>query len=196
MVVEAAYAFGLVVAFVVGVDDVAVPERVVGKDEAARANQREEGLVGFDVGALVAVEESQVEGQSESRGFLVGIADDERDAVGVGRIFDPRSSKILHFIVLFEGPQVGIAHVLGVLVSQAGQPFGHAQGRVAAERADLEDALGAYHRHEHLQQSSLQVAAGHVAMEGADIGVAPEPIEIVGLWRGMFAHVVFQGGGH
>ena len=60
-VVEAADALRLVVAVVVGVDYMTVPEGVVGKDYRSFRHYREQHLVGLGVCPLVSVEESEVE---------------------------------------------------------------------------------------------------------------------------------------
>ena len=63
-VVEGLDALGLRVAIVGMVDDMAVPQGVVGNDEAPRAQDGEHHLVGLAVGALVAIDECHVEGDA------------------------------------------------------------------------------------------------------------------------------------
>ena len=61
VVVEASYAYGLMVVVVGGVCDVSVPQRVVGKDEGSLVHQGQDVLVSLHVRALVAVDEGHVE---------------------------------------------------------------------------------------------------------------------------------------
>ena len=61
VVVEASYAYGLMVVVVGGVGDVSVLQRVVGKDEGSLVHQGQDVLVSLHVRALVAVDEGHVE---------------------------------------------------------------------------------------------------------------------------------------
>ena len=147
-VVEGLDAPGLWVAVVGMVDDMAVPQGVVGNDEAPRAQDGEHHLVGLCVGALVAIDECHVEGDAQARCLADGVANDERHLVGNRRPLYPRTCEVLLFVVDLEGVQVAV-----VL-----QSLRHAEGRIATERTHLEDVLGTNHLYQHLQQAALQMA--------------------------------------
>ena len=140
-VVEGLDAPGLWVAVVGMVDDMAVPQGVVGNDETPRAQDGEHHLVGLLVGALVAIDECHVEGDAQARCLADGVANDERHLVSNGRPLNPWTGEVLLFIIDLEGVQVAV----GI------QSFSHAERGIATEGAHLEDVLGTNHLHQHLQ---------------------------------------------
>ena len=73
VVVEGNNAVGLLVFLVLGVDDVAVPKGVVGKDETTGAQNAEHCFVGLLIGTLVAVDESHVELDAQFGGLEWGL---------------------------------------------------------------------------------------------------------------------------
>ena len=175
VVVEEADAAGLWVAVVCGVDDVAVPKGVVGEDEAAGTEQGEDGLVGLDVCALVAVDEGHIEGYAQTRGFTVGVADDELNAVGDVGVFYPRAGEVFLFVVDFEGIDAAAGF----------EALGHADGTVAGECPDFKYVAGTYHADEHPEQTALKMAAGHAAVEQMDVGRTAEAVEVAALGVGV-----------
>ena len=182
MVVEPQDALCLLVVVVGLVYHMTVPQRIVGDDIAARPQHRHHHVVALAVGALVAVDEGHVERHAQSRCLGQRVADDERDLVGHGRLLNPRAGKVLHLVV----------HLKRVEPSAVRQSLCHGYGGVAAERSHLEDGLRTYHLDQHLQQPSLQVVAGHPAVDGVDVGGPPKPVQVVGLWRGVSEDVVVE----
>ena len=128
VVVECLYAAGLAVVVVGRVYHVAVPQRVVGDDVTAVADDGQQGVVGLPVGALVAVYEGHVKLYAQAGSLYIGIAYAELDAVGHGRALYPRPGKVLHLIVYLVGPHGATFF----------QTLCHADGAVAAERAHFE----------------------------------------------------------
>ena len=171
MVIKATYALCLVVTVVGWVCHVSVPQRVVCQDESAWTQYLEHHLVGLYIGALVAIDEGHIKLQSQFWCLLDGIADDELYLIGHGRALYPRTCEVLLLIVDLEG--IDLVAFL--------QSLGHAECAVATECAHLQDAPGTYHLYQHLQQSSLQVSAGHSSVQHIDVGGAPQTIQIVGL---------------
>ena len=77
IIIKATDALRLLVTVVVGVGDVTIPKGVVGEDKGAWSHKGEEGFVGLDIGALVAIKECHIKLHTEFPGLLPGITDDE-----------------------------------------------------------------------------------------------------------------------
>ena len=178
-VVEGTDALGLLVAVVSRVDDVPVPQSIIRQDVSSRVQDAHHHLVSLDVGALVAIHESQVEHHTQFGCFNVGIADAEINLVGNIRTFNPGTGEILHLVVDFEG--VELAALL--------QSLGKADGAVATEGAHLKNILGADHLHQHLEQSALDVPARHTSVDGMDVGGTIETVEIIALRLDVLADI-------
>ena len=151
------------------VDDVPVPQGIVGKDVSAGPDDGQNLFIDFCVGTLVAVDESHIEHNPEFWGFFGGITDAEVDPAGHRRPLDPRSCEVLHLIVDFIGIEFPVLF----------QSFGHADGRIAAECPHLEDVLGVYHVDEHLQKPSLKMSACHSSVNSVDVRCTIEAIEVI-----------------
>ena len=108
IVVEGLDALCLTVVVVGMIDDVAVPEGVVGEDESSWTQNGEHHLVAVAIGSLVTIDEGHVEGDAELRGLREGVADDEADLRGLGRPFYPGTGEILHLVVDLEGVEVSV----------------------------------------------------------------------------------------
>ena len=175
-VVEMAYALRLrilaggLVWGVGGVDDVTVPESVVGQDKGAGAHVRQQGFVVVGVVALVGIDKGEVEGAKRGQ-QRQGVADVEVDLVGPGRPFEPWPREVLLLVV----------DLYGVQLSPRLECAGHTKGAVAGESAQLDDAPRPCHVNEHRQQAALQMAAGHARVVQVQVRGAPEPVQILRL---------------
>ena len=129
-----------------GVGDRAVADHVVADDDRAGAGeaQRPGEIVG--VAALVGVDEDEVEGAVEGGQRVEGRAGDQLDPVGEAGAGDVRAR---HLGV----PPLGLQ---GDEPAALGKGAGEPDRRVAAEGADLEDAAGARHAGEEVQELALQ----------------------------------------
>ena len=161
--------------------DLTVPERIVGEDETTRAEDGQHHLITVAIGALVAIDEGHVELDAEFRSLNECIANDELYLVGHGGAFDPGTREVLHLVV----------DLKGVEPSAVVEALCHGDGTVTAERADFKDRGGTYHPDEHLQQATLQVSAGHTAMNRMDVRGAPETIKVVGFRLRVAQDVIF-----
>ena len=123
------------------VDDVPVPQRIVCQNISARIQNLHHHLVGFDIGALVAIHESQVKHHPQFGCFNVGIADAEINLVGNIRTFNPRAGEIFHLVIDFES--IELASFL--------QSLSQTDGAVATEGSHLKNILGANHLNQHLE---------------------------------------------
>ena len=81
-VIECSDALGLMVTVVGWVVDVPVPQRIVCQNLSARIQNLHHHLVCLDIGALVAIHESQVKHHPQFGCFFVGIANTEINLVG------------------------------------------------------------------------------------------------------------------
>ncbi len=72
----------------------------------------------------------------------------ERDAFSAGRCGEEFGQFVLHLVVDLDG----------VHMASVGESLGQTQGRVAGECPEFEHAHGFYHRHEHGQHASLEMA--------------------------------------
>ena len=159
-----------------------IPEGVVGQDERAGSHERQQRLVGLHVGALVAIDESHVERDAESRCLYVGIADDEGDAIGERRAFYPVACEVLHLVVGLKGPDVASGR----------KSLGQAERTITAERAHFEHVQRFLDFHQHLQQPALQMAADHASVESLHVGGTPQLVQVFGFWLRMGQDVVDQ----
>ena len=180
MVIKVHDALRLVVLVVGGIHHMTVPERVVGDDESPRPQDAHHHLVALDIRALVAIDERHVELYSEFRGLRQRVADDELDTVGHLRALDPGPREVLHLVVDLER----------VEPSALRQTLRHRDGAIAAERPHFEHPLWLYHLHQHLQQSSLQVSAGHPSVNRVHVRRPPQPVQILRLRLRVPPHVV------
>ena len=160
---------------------VAIPKRIIGEDESTGTQDRQHHLIALAIGALVAIDEGHIKLDAEFWRFGEGIADDELNLVGHWGTFDPRPCEILHLVV----------DLKGVEPSALIETLCHGDGTVAAERADFEDRGGTYHPDEHLQQATLQMSAGHTAMDSVDVRGTPETVEVVGFRLRVAQDVIF-----
>ena len=80
-----------------------VPQGVVSQDETTWIQQRKHHLVGFNISALVAVDKSHIERDAQLRSLSNSIANDKLNLVCHWGVLNPRTRKILLFIVDFEG---------------------------------------------------------------------------------------------
>jgi len=181
IVVECLNALCLAVVIVGMINHMAIPERIVGKDEASWAEDRQHHLITVAVGTLVAIDEGHIELNAELWRFDEGIANDELYLVGHWGTLDPRPCEVLHLVVDLEG----------VKSSALVKTLCHGDGTIATERADLEDRCGTYHPDEHLQQATLQVSAGHTTMDGVDVRGTPETVEVVGFRLRVTQDIIF-----
>ena len=160
-----------------------VPQGVVGDDVAALPDDGQQRVEGLAVGALVAVDKGHVEHDAQSGRLDIGVAYAEVYAVGHGRPFYPLSGEVFHLVVDFKG----------IYLAALAQSLCHADGAIAAECAHLEYALRAYHLYEHLEQTALEMARGHAAVHGMDVGGTPEAVEIVSLGVYMLSDILVYG---
>ena len=72
------------------------------------------------------------------------------------------------------------------------QAPGHANGRVAGERADFEYAFGREHPHEHFEQPALHVSREHARLYDAQVRLAVEFPQKFVLGRDMRLDISFQ----
>ena len=163
------------------INHMTIPERIVGEDETTGTENGKHHLIAFAVGALVAIYEGHVELDTELRCLNEGITDDELDLISHRRAFNPGTSKILHLVV----------DLKGVESSAFIEALSHGDGTITAERTDLKDRSRTYHSNEHLQQTALQMSAGHPAMDGVDVRGAPETIKVVGFRLRVAQDVIF-----
>ena len=105
----------------------AVPQGIVGNDEAAWTQNADHHVVTLHIGTLVAIDEGHVELYAETRCFCHGVADDEGHLVGYGRLLYPRPRKVLHLVVDLERIEMSVVR----------QSLSHRDGRIAAERTHL-----------------------------------------------------------
>ena len=140
MVVERADTHGLCVVIIGAIDHMTIPQGVVDGHETAQAQHAHRHLIGFDIGALVAVDEGKIESYSQPRCQHVGIANGEDNLLCPRRLCYPWAGEILHFIVHFERVEAPVG----------GQSGGHAECTVTAEGAHLKHPMRPKHRHEHL----------------------------------------------
>ena len=89
-VVERLDAAGLWVTVVSVINDMTVPKGIVGKDKTARTQYAEYHFVGVAIGTFVTVDESHVESDAKFWCLDVGVANDEADAVGDGRLLETK----------------------------------------------------------------------------------------------------------
>jgi hypothetical protein len=73
----------------------------------------------------------------------------------------------------------------GVQRAARGQALGQAQGRVAGEGAQLQNAPGLHHVAEHAQQAALGVAREHARGQHLHVGFAVEAAQQVGFGAGV-----------
>lgn len=157
-VVEALEAEGLQVAGGRGgVEHLAVPEGVVGDDEAAGADEGQHELVVLVVDALVGIDEDHVEGPFELGDDVERIAEMEVDELAeVACALHHVAEEVLKLVENLDGVELAQAGV-GI----GGEGFGHGEGAVAAECAQFEDAMSSCKLAKHLEQSSLKVTGTH-----------------------------------
>lgn len=180
-VVEVFDAGSLAVAALGHFEHMAVPQRVVSKDEAAGTEHGQRHFVRLDICALVAVDESHVELYAQFWCLLYGVANDKAYLVGHGRVFNPRTREVFLLVV----------YLVCVHHSAFFQSFGHAYSTVSAERSHLKDILRTYHPHQHLQQPALQVSARHASAQQVNVSGTPQSVKIVALRVDMGQNVVF-----
>ena len=133
----------------VGVDDVAVADDVVGEDEGAGAGELEGRGEVFRVAGFVGVDEDEVEGRGVlgvelGEGRECG-AEAELDGVGEAGVGDVGEGYLGVLGVEFEGDELAAGW----------ERAGEADGAVAAEGSDLEDAVGALGFGEELEELAL-----------------------------------------
>ena len=146
-----------------------IPQRVVGHDKTTLPEHRESHLVGFNIRSFVAINENEVESDAQTWGLGDGIADDKAYFVGHSTAFYPRTSEIFLLVVNLEGIQKSVIW----------QSFGQANGTISAERTHFEHAFGLRHLHKHLQQTALQVSAGHAPVQRMQVGGSVKTIQVV-----------------
>src|SRR5262249_30862308 len=128
-----------------------VPERVVGDDQAALGQTRQDGLVVVDVTVLVGVDEDEVEVAVETRDCLKRGPDVQCDARAVGTAIE---------VALRERRPL-LVDLARVDAAAVGQRRGHRERRMAAERADLEHALRPAEPDEQLEKAAGDRAGEH-----------------------------------
>lgn len=89
-----------------GVGDFAVPQGVVGEDEASGDDAREQQLVVFDVVALVGVEKRHVKLSRQRREHFLGRADMERHALSSRDSGEMLAYEVLKLVVYLDGVQL------------------------------------------------------------------------------------------
>ena len=173
VVVEGADRLGAL-AEVRSVEDGAVPQRVVGHDQAAVGQLGQHRLVVVHVVRLVGVDEDEVERAVQRGDRVEGAAEADLDAVGVRALLDEPAS---------EGDG-GLVDVTGDDSPAPREAGGHRQGRVPGEGADLQHAPGARHRHQHLQEPTLERPDHHpVLVLEVDLGLDREGQQVLGQRR-------------
>src|SRR3712207_4762162 len=104
----------------------------------------------------------------------------------------PRTGEVFHLIVYLE--RVEPALHIRLLGFQGLESLGQAEGRIARESSHLEDIAGPCHLHKHLQQPSLQMAAGHASVDGMDVGGPIKAVQIVTLGVAVVTNVGVERG--
>lgn len=179
-VVEGTNAFGLVVTVVGWIDDVPIPQGIVGKDITAGIQDAHYHLIGLDVGALVAIYKSHVEHNSQFGCFHVGITYAEIYLVGYTGSLYPWSGEIFHLVIDFKG--IEFAAFL--------QTLGQTDGAVTAEGSYFQDVLGTNHFYQHFEQSALDMTARHATVNRMDISGAVKAVEVIAFWLHVVADVL------
>jgi hypothetical protein len=77
---------------------------------------------------------------------------------------------------------------VGIIVEQS---LGKALSRIARVCAEFEHPLGAYHAHEHLQHSALQMTRAHARVEQLYVGVAIKLMQMLRLGIDVSKYVIF-----
>ena len=103
----------------------------------------------------------------------------------IRRMREPRGSQIatdgiFQFVIVLNGDEF----------AAVSKSFGQAKGRVAGERAELEDATGTDHTAEHTQQFALHLTGKHVRVEDVQIGVACDTRQELRFGSGVLLDVV------
>ena len=145
---------------VVGVGYATVADDVVGEDEGAGTGELESPGKVVGVAGLVGVDEDEVEGFDvlgvKLGEGLEGGAEAKLYGVGEAGVGDVGEGDFGVFGIEFEGDEVAAGR----------EGAGEADGAVAAEGADLEDAVGALHLGEELEEPAL----GRRDVDGGKIG--------------------------
>ena len=169
LVVELTECDGLLVAIVGRVNDMPVPEGVVG-DKPTSDRQQLSVQQQVEIGAvftLVGVHKYKVVGGALVGEKLLRVLDDKVDFVVKGRKGEISPDSIFELIVVFNGSEQSVW----------GQSFGKAEGGIAGESAKFKDALRLYHKTEHGEQPSLDMSGDHTGVEHITISVARDETE-------------------
>ncbi len=164
----------------IGEKHFAVPEGVVGEDDAAGGQEGQHEVEVGGVEAFVGIDEYEVEVAAEAWYDIEGIAYVEGDAAAVGYGGELGTDEVFEFVVDFDG----------VELCAVGEGFGHGERGVAGECAYLEDAVGAEHGDEHTEDAPLKVSAHHAWVYDVESRLACDAAEVVGLGVGMGGDVV------
>ena len=137
-VVEALEADGLGVALGrVGIEDLAIPKGVVGENESAGAGDGQNKFVVLVVDTLVGIDEDYVEGAFELRNDLEGVAKMKVDQLAeLASSIHHVTEEVFEFVKDLDGVELATSGD-GI----GGEGFGHREGAVAAECAQIEDAV-------------------------------------------------------
>ena len=168
VVVELADGLGLRVVVVGRVDDVTVPEHIVGQNDGTGMEIGEEKLVVVRVLTFIGVDKGHVDAQVHGGKELEDVAHNHFHTCVVGGLLKPGTRETFLFVVDLEGVDgAAFRHTRC-----------HGEGGIARIGADFHHRPGLEHLHEHAQELSLKMARRHAWTEQMEMGGAVEALEV------------------
>ena len=128
-----------------------VPQRVVGKNQAAGTHHRENKVEVFRIQPLVGIDKNKVEGFTERRDNIEGIAEMHPYLILMGRLFQVFHDEVFHFVVDLKRMDQ----------SPFFQPFRHTKSSISCISTDLKHTAGTKHPAKHLEYPPLQMPRQH-----------------------------------
>jgi hypothetical protein len=137
----------------------------------------------IDILSFVGIDKHQVELSAKLWHYLVAVAYVQRNAVAYRRFCKMTAQEVFQFILYLDAVNYG------VVIEQS---LGKALRRVARVSAEFKHPLGAYHAHEHLQQSALQMPRAHARVEQLYVSVSVKLMQMLRLGIDVGKYVIFK----
>ena len=160
------------------------PERVVEDHQACRRQLRQRRLVVVDVVRLVGIDEDEIELALELADRVECRPEPVLDAVGDLRFLRVAACDLRRLVVDVAGDHAAVR----------GECERHRDRRVAGERAELEDPLGAGRADERTEELSLEEADHHLRTLGFLARLGGEALEELAVRRRMRLGVLLDSG--
>ena len=171
-IIECFYADSLLVCAVrLFFEYVSVPQGIVGYDIASFRKTRQHHFIIIDVTALIAVDKSKVESDSQPGHKLQGVAYIELYLTGIGRVLQPGTGEVFLLVIDFE-------RVLHPIVRQS---LRHAKRGISAICPDFQYLAGTYHPDKHLEHTPLQMSRSHTGIKQFKVRIARKSFQIFAL---------------